>query len=202
MKLIEQYVEEIAKDLPDDEKEELREEMVGHLQEHVKDLLIQGYREEEAVRKAIDSFGDEGKLNQEFKASFSPIYEWARFAWSVMLTVAGLSLISYLSMEYYHPEFDNGIGFYSLWMAMFLIASIAGAGEAIYDFLQCRIKRKWMLNPWLFFMVLPLIIGGLQTRMLFIQPENYQDVLWLDLYAIPITALVYVTARQLFNGLF
>ena len=95
MKEIEQYVDEITKELPDEEKEELREEMVGHLEEHLKELLIQGYSEEEAVRLVIDSFGDEGKLNQEFKRSFFPTYKLVRFAWSVVWTVAGLGLLSY-----------------------------------------------------------------------------------------------------------
>ncbi|MGI8317187.1 permease prefix domain 1-containing protein [Halobacillus mangrovi] len=202
MKEIEQYVEEITKNLPDEEKEELREEMVGHLQEHMKELLIQGHSEEEAVRLAIESFGDEGKLNQEFKRSFFPTYKLVRFAWSVVLTVAGLSLISYFSMEYYHPEFDNGIDLYSVWMALFYIASLAGASEVMHDSLQGKIKWKWMLNPWVFFMVPSLLISGLQTSMLFTQPERYQDGLWLDLYAVAIGALVYVSARQLFNGLF
>lgn len=202
MKEIEQYVEEITKDLPSEEKEELREEMVGHLQEHVKELLIEGYGEEEAVRLAIDSFGDGGKLNQELKESFSDNYELARFAWSVVLSAAGLCLVSYLSMEYYHPEFDNGIPFQSLWMVMVLIASIAGAGEAIHESLHGKVKWKWVLNPWLFFMVPSLIISGLQLSMLFVQPEMYQDGRWLDLLAVALGALMYVTARQLFTHLF
>ncbi|MYL18791.1 hypothetical protein GLW04_02750 [Halobacillus litoralis] len=198
----EQYVKKITKNLPDEEKEELREEMVGHLRDHVKELLIQGHSEEEAIRLAIDSFGDEGKLNQEFKRFFFPTYKLLRFVWSVVWTVAGLSLISYFSMEYYHPEFDNGIDLYSVWMTMFYIASLAGAGEVMHHSLQGEIKWKWILNPWLFFMMPSLMISGLQTTMLFTQPERYQDGLWLDLYAVAIGGLVYVSARQLFNGLF
>ncbi|MCA1011696.1 permease prefix domain 1-containing protein [Halobacillus halophilus] len=202
MKEIEQYVDEITKELPDEEKEELREEMVGHLEEHLKELLIQGYSEEEAVRLVIDSFGDEVKLNQEFKRSFFPTYKLVRFAWSVVWTVAGLGLLSYFAMEYYHPEFDNGFPLDSLWMGMFYIGSLAGAGELMHHLLQEEIKWKWILNPWVFFMVPSLMISGLQTSMLFTQPEQYQDGLWLDLYAVAIGAMVYVSARQLFNGLF
>ncbi|MBA2176091.1 hypothetical protein H0266_14435 [Halobacillus locisalis] len=204
MKEIEQYVEEITKDLPDAEKEELREEMVGHLHEHVKELLIEGYREEEAVCLAIDSFGDGGKLNQEFKRSFFPTYKLVRFAWAVMWTVVGICSISYVAMEYYHPEFDNGLNLFNSWTLLFYVASLAGAGELMHDALQGDIKRKWkwVLNPWLFLMVPPLIISGVQLSMLFIQPEQYQDGRWLDLFGFAQAALMYVTARQLFTHLF
>ncbi|RWZ60634.1 hypothetical protein EQV77_04890 [Halobacillus fulvus] len=202
MNEIEQYVEGITMDLPDEEMEELREEMVGHLQEHVQELLTQGYREKEAVRLAIDSFGDEGKLNREFKRSYFPTYKVVRFAWSVVWTVSGLGLFSYFAMEYYRPEFDNGIDLDSLWLALFYIASLAGAGEVLHAGLQRDVKWKWVLNPWVFFMVPSLMISGLQTSMLFTQPERYQDGLWLDLYAVAIGALMYVSARQLFNPLF
>ncbi|KGX92477.1 hypothetical protein N781_16175 [Pontibacillus halophilus JSM 076056 = DSM 19796] len=202
MKEIERYVKEITNNLPDEEKEELREEVVGHLEDHMKELLIEGKSEEEAVRMAIESFGDEGKLNEAFKRSFFPTYKFVRFAWSVVLTIASLSFISYYSMEYYHPEFDNGIELYSVWMTMFYIASLAGPSEFMHHSLQGGLKWKWVVNPWVFFMVPSLIISGMLTSMLFTQPERYQDGRWLDLFALLIGALVYVSARQLFNGLF
>ncbi|QFT90208.1 hypothetical protein FIU87_16210 [Bacillus sp. THAF10] len=53
MKKLERYVKEITKDLPEDEKEELTEEIYGHLQDHVNELLIKGQSEKKAIRYDI-----------------------------------------------------------------------------------------------------------------------------------------------------
>ncbi|MCA0970843.1 permease prefix domain 1-containing protein [Halobacillus litoralis] len=202
MKEIDKYIEKITKDLPDEEREELREEMAVHLEEHVKELLIHGYREEDAVRYAIDSFGDGGKLNQEFKRTFFPTYRVVRFAWGVMWTVASFCLFSHLAMEYYRPEYDSGISLNDIWWLTLYIAPLAGAGELMHGFFQTDFKWKWILNPWVFFLVPAFMISGLQSTMLFIEPERYQDGRWLDLLAVAKGGLVYVVARQLFDGLF
>ncbi|MFG6117238.1 permease prefix domain 1-containing protein [Halobacillus sp. MO56] len=202
MKEIEHYVEEITMDLPDDEKRELREEIYGHLREHVQELLVKGYSEDVAIRLAIESFGNKNDLNRELKRSFFPFYKLIRFVWSVIFATVFLSIASYSAMEYYHPEFDNSLPMYSVVMAMFIIAFIAGFGEAGYEALNSKFKLKWLLNPWLFFMFPFLVIGGIQTLLLFMQPEQYQDGLWLDLYTIPIGAFAYIISRQLFTILF
>jgi hypothetical protein len=200
--IIEHYVEEITLNLPDDEKEELKEEIIVHLQDHVNELLIKGYSEEKAVCLAIESFGDQGKLNRELKRALFPLYKPIRFAWSVIFVTGFLCLVSYSAMEYYHPEFDNSLPLYSVLMGMFLVTLIAGSGEVLYEALASQFKTKWLLNPWLFFLVPSLVFGGIQTPQLFKYPEQYQDSLWLDLYAVPIGAFAYIISRQLFTLLF
>jgi hypothetical protein len=202
MKEIEQYVKEITLDLPDDEQKELREEIFIHLQDHVKELLIKGYSEEKAVTHAIESFGNQGKLNRELKRAVFPFYKPIRFVWCVIFVTGFLCLVSYSVMEYYHPEFKNSFPLYSVLMGMFIITLIAGAGEALYEALASQYRSKWLLNPWLFFMVPSLLFGGIQTPLLFKHPEQYLDGLWLDLYAIPIGAFAYILSRQLFTLLF
>lgn len=202
MKEIEQYVKEITLGLPDDEKEELREEIYAHLQDHVKELLIKGYSEENAVRQAIESFGNQGKLNRELKRTIFPFYKPIRFVWCVIFVTGFLCLVSYSAMEYYHPEFDNSLPLYSVLMGMFIVTLITGTGEVLYEALASQFKVKWLLNPWLFFLVPSLLFGGIQTPLLFKHPEQYQDSLWLDLYAVPIGAFAYIISRQLFTLLF
>jgi magnesium-transporting ATPase (P-type) len=199
---IEQYVKEITLDLPDDEQKELREEIYIHLQDHVKELLIKGYSEEKAVRHAIESFGNQGKLNRELKRALFPFYKLIRFVWCVIFVTGLLCFVSYSAMEYYHPEFNNSLPLYSVLMAMFLVTLIAGTGEVFYEALASQFNTKWLLNPWIFFLVPSLVFGGIQTPMLFKHPEQYQDSLLLDLYAVPIGAFAYIISRQLFTLLF
>ncbi|RDI37925.1 permease prefix domain 1-containing protein [Falsibacillus pallidus] len=200
--IIEKYVNEITLDLPDDQQKELREEIYIHLQDHVKELIIKGYSEEKAIRYAIKSFGNQDKLNRELKRTLFPYYKPIRFVWSVILVTAFLCLVSYSSMEYYHPEFDNHLPAYSVLMGMFIVTLIAGLGEVLYEAISSLVQVKWVLNPWLFFLVPSLIVGGIQTPQLFKHPEQYQGSLWLDLYAVPIGAFAYIISRQLFTSLF
>lgn len=202
MKEIEQYVKEITLDLPDDEKKELSEEIFVHLQDHVSELLTKGYSKEQAVRQAIESFGNQGKLNRELKRAFFPFYKPIRFMWCVLFVTGFLCLASYFAMEYYHPEFDNSLPLYSVIMGMFMVTLITGVAEVLYEALVSLFKVHWLLNPWVFFLVPSLLIGGIQTPLLFKHPEQYQDSLWLDLYAVPIGAIAYIISRQLFTMLF
>ncbi|MGD7024491.1 hypothetical protein FZC79_04630 [Rossellomorea vietnamensis] len=202
MKKLERYVHEITMDLPEDEKEELREEIFGHLQDHINELLIKGHSEEEAIHLAIGSFGNQDKLNRDLKRTFFPFYKPIRFVWSVLFVTAFAGLVSYSAMEYYHPEFDNGLPLYSVVAGMFLITLIAGTAEGIYEALISQYNSKWLLNPWLFFLVPTLLYGAIQTVLLYQHPEQYQDSLWLDLYAFPIGAAAYIISRQLFNVIF
>lgn len=202
MKEIEQYVKEITLNLPEDEKKELTEEIFVHLQDHVNELLIKGYSEEQAVCLAIDSFGNHSKLNRELKRAVFPFYKPIRFTWCVLFVTGFLCLASYSAMEYYHPEFENSLPLYSVLMGMLMVTLFSGTAEVFYEALVSQFKVHWLLNPWVFFLVPSLLIAGIQTPLLFKHPEQYQDSLWLDLYAFPIGAVAYIISRQLFTLLF
>ena len=62
------FMDEILKDIPKSRKVlELKEELIGNMEERYDDLLRQGYREEDACQCAIDSVGDVRELFREFR---------------------------------------------------------------------------------------------------------------------------------------
>lgn len=204
MKKIDRYLHQIISDLPieEKEKEELREELYCHLNEHIKELMVKGYSEDEAVKNAMESFGTERKLNWEMRKVLFPLYKVFRYLFGVIFVTALFCFLSYSIMEYAHPEFDNTIPAYSVVSGMFLIALFTGAAEVIYEAVQSEFQSKWFTNPWIIIMVPALIIGVLMARPLFENPEDYQDGLWIDLFVIPLGALLYLLSRQIFDILF
>lgn len=201
---IERYVESVLSDLPleDDEKADLKEELSAHLNEHIHELMIKGYSEDDAVSQAIQAFGNGQKINREINKAIFPYYKIVRYLWNVVVVTAFLSLLSYSVMELYHPEFENDLPLYSVGMGMFLVALLAGAAEVIYEAVSDMFKWKWLKNPWLFFFSPSLVIGIFTSFSLLEHPEQYQDGLWLDLYVIPISSLVYLISRELFTVIF
>lgn len=204
MKDLNQYVKEILSDLPmkKDEKEEFKEELYSHLQEHINELLVKGFSEDEAIQQAIKAFGNEQKLNWEMRKAIFPLYKVIRYLWNIVFVTAFLCLVSYSVMEYYHPEFENRLPAYSMVMGFFIVALLAGAGEVIYEALNDQFKSKWLANPWVFFLFPSLLFGIIQASSLFKHPEQYQEGLWLDLFAIPLGAFAYLLSRQLFTYFF
>ncbi|WP_462412836.1 permease prefix domain 1-containing protein [Neobacillus sp. Marseille-QA0830] len=204
MKKLEQYVEKIVSDLPmtDEERMDLQEELSVHLEEHVKELMVKGLPEEEAIRQAMKAFGHEDQINWELRKAIFPFYKLVRFFWNVVFVTGCLCLISYLVTEYYHPEFENTVPLYSVLMGFFIIFLIAAAVEAIYEGVLDLFKWRWLANPWLVFLPPALVIAGIQSLTLIENPEPYQEGFWLDLFAIPISTVLYLFARQLFNFVF
>ncbi|MGJ7921760.1 permease prefix domain 1-containing protein [Neobacillus sp. LXY-4] len=204
MKEIESFVKSIVSDLPmnDQEKEDLKEELISHLNEHVKELIIKGHSKDEAVIHAIQSFGSENELNWEIKKAIFPLYKVIRYLWNVVFVTVILCIASYSIMEYYHPEFDNSLPIYSIVTEMLLVAIIAGVVEIFYEAFISVSKSKYFTNPWFFFLVPTLLLGILLSFSLLNNPGNYKEGLWADLFAIPIGALAYIISRQLFTSLF
>lgn len=202
MNELERYLQQILTDLPQEEREEMYEEFYAHLVEHRNDFMIQGYSEEEAVSQVIQSFGNEQSLNQELKRVMFPLLKIVRFVWSVFFVTGFLYLVSYSTMEFYHPEFTNRIPVESVAGGFFIVVFIAGAAEAIYEALNQQWGTKWIRNPWLFFFVPSLLVGAIQSQALINHPGQYPEGLWIDLFAIPIGAFAYLLARQAFTLLF
>lgn len=204
MKEIKRYIESILADLPlkDDEKAELHEEFTAHLSEHIHELMIKGYSENQAVSEAIKAFGSEEKINWEMKKAVFPYYKVVRYFWNVAIVTTMLCLLSYTIMEYYHPEFENSLPVSSVIMGMMLVALLSGAAEIIYEAVCDRFDSKWLRNPWLFFLIPALLIGGIQSFSLLENSDNYPDGLWIDFFSIPIGAFLYLLSRELFSFLF
>ena len=203
-KKIEHYIESILLDLPleEDEKAEMKEELSAHLNEHIHELMIKGYSEDEAMYLAIKAFGNEQKINWELNKACFPYYKIVRYLCNVLVVTAFLCLLSYSIMEFYHPTFENSLPLYSVTMGMFLVALIAGVAEVMYEAVNEMFKWKWLKNPWLFFFLPSLVMGIFTTFSLLKHPEQYEDGLWVDLYVIPIGALMYLISREFFTIIF
>jgi len=204
MKEIEKYIESILSDLPleEDEKAEIQEEFSAHLTDHVNELMIKGYSESDAASEAIKAFGKEAKLNWEMKKVMFPYYKVVRYFWNVAVVTGLLCLLSYSIMEYYNPQLMNSLPASSVITGMLLVALIAGVAEVLYEAVSDMFKAKWLKNPWLFFFVPALLIGGIQSFSLLENPGYYQDGLWIDLFSIPIGAFLYLLSRELFTFIF
>ncbi len=84
MKNLDQYIEVIVEGLPLEEKEDIREEMIQHLNDHMNELMIKGYSEQESLQIAIKAFGNEKKMNWEMKKAVYPFYKISRFIWNTV----------------------------------------------------------------------------------------------------------------------
>lgn len=203
MKNLYQYIEVIIAGLPLEEKEEIREEITQHLNDHMKELMIKGYSQQESIQIAIKAFGNGKKMNWEMKKAVYPFYKITRFLWNTVFVTFVFCLLSYFIMEHYNPGADNIAPLSSVLGGFFIIIFIAGMAELVYEALQfSSVKMKYITNPWIFFLTPSLIIGSLTFIAYFQQPENYQNGLWIDLLVVPIGAFFYVIARQVFNQLF
>jgi len=66
---IDKYIENIYKDFDkgDEEVKTLKEEMKAHLYDKVEELKSQGHSEEESIKIALESFGEENKVSNELE---------------------------------------------------------------------------------------------------------------------------------------
>ncbi|MBH0160373.1 permease prefix domain 1-containing protein [Fictibacillus sp. 26RED30] len=203
MKNLDQYIDVIVEGLPLEEKEDIREEMIQHLNDHMNELMIKGYSEQESLQIAIKAFGNEKKMNWEMKIAVYPFYKISRFLWNTVFVTLVFCVLSYMIMEHYNPGADNTAPLSSVLEGFFIIFFIAGMAELIYEAIQLSsVKMKYIMNPWVFFFTPSIFIGGIMFLAYFQNPEQYQNGIWVDLLVVPIGAFCYVIARQIFNQLF
>jgi hypothetical protein len=203
MKNLNQYIDVIVEGLPLEEKEDIREEMIQHLNDHMNELMIKGYSEQESLQIAIKAFGNEKKMNWEMKKAVYPFYKISRFLWNTVFVTLVFCVLSYMIMEHYNPGADNIAPLSSVLGGFFIIFFIAGMAELIYEAIQLSsVKMKYIMNPWVFFFTPSIFIGGIMFLAYFQNPEQYQNGIWVDLLVVPIGAFCYVIARQIFNQLF
>jgi hypothetical protein len=131
-----------------------------------------------------------------------PYYKIVRYVWNVIFVTTSLSLLSYSAMEFYNPQFNNWPPLESVLSGMFLVAVGFGVAEILYEAVISEYKSKWLTNPWSFFLILSLFLGIFMSFSLLKNPDHYQNGLWLDVYVIPISVIVYLLGRQLFSHLF
>jgi undecaprenyl pyrophosphate phosphatase UppP len=146
------------------------------------------------------------KINKKIKFNEAnmtiPYHKLFRYLWNIVIVTVSFCILSYSVMEYYHPEFDNSLPAYSVIMMFFLVGLVSGVAEILYEAVDDMFRLKWLKNPWLFFFVPALIIGGFQSLSLYKNPDQYLDGLWIDLFVFPIGAFVYLISREFFTLIF
>jgi hypothetical protein len=204
MKEIERYVDKITSDLPlsNNEKEEVKVEMTSHLEEHVYELLTDGWKEEKAIEFAIRSFGDAKNINKQMKKVVFPFYKIVRALWAAIFMTIGMYYLSYIGMEYYNPHFDNIQSLDYYLMVFLLFTFFVAVGEILYEGIIQEFQVKWLANPW-FFCLIPLILASFASLNNWNQySDSYENGLWLDLFSVHIGIFLYLLSRELFTFLF
>lgn len=79
MVTLESYIEEIIKDLNSKDKEEVRLEMLDHINLLKKEYVYDGFDEPTAIEKAIKTFGDANNLNKEIKKATNPLKKYFKY---------------------------------------------------------------------------------------------------------------------------
>lgn len=88
-KHFESYIQEIVNDLhcSKKEKEELMDEILDHLTLLKNEFMAQGVTEEEAIKKALEIFGEQNHIKQGLQASISPFYKFLKIGTWVLFCV-------------------------------------------------------------------------------------------------------------------
>jgi hypothetical protein len=106
MNEIESHITELFAGIPESSrKEEIKLEITQNLNEKVADLVSNGQTREEAVKKAIDDFGDIEDLKEELESS-AKLTKGKRLGLSLAFSIWGSALITALMLFinfYYTP---------------------------------------------------------------------------------------------------
>lgn len=146
---------------------------------------------------------DKKSFRKQLQKNGFPYYKTIRFVWSVLFTTLVLTFISYTLMEYYFPLNENSLSIGDYFYMVAFVGILTGVGETLYESISSQFNvNKWLINPWTVFMIPSLLDSAWKTPLLFENPEQYQNGLWLDLYAAPIGAFIYLIFRYLFNLIF
>ncbi|MGP4081244.1 permease prefix domain 1-containing protein [Pseudalkalibacillus sp. R45] len=211
MNRIDAYVGGIVDRLPITaiEKEDFRQELIEHLEAHIVELMSEGWGEQEAVTHAIKSFGDKEQLHKEMQKALFPYLKFVRWIWSAFLLTGSLVFIGYTVMEFFFPEYDNGVYFElgSFVTMLMLTGFICGMIEFFYELTLSEYKLRLLYNPWLIFVVPAIIYGAILTYTINRNFEQFylskSDVITIaDMYIIPVSVFIYIFVRQIFTWLF
>ncbi|MEI5906421.1 VanZ family protein [Bacillus spongiae] len=94
-KTIESYVEEIVKELQCDrkEKKEIVDEISDHLNLLKQEYIEQGFLDEEASQKALESFGEKKTIRDGYKEFISPYYKLFKISSWVLFCIFSFVVI-------------------------------------------------------------------------------------------------------------
>ncbi|MFF0831101.1 VanZ family protein [Brevibacillus sp. NPDC003359] len=94
---IEQYAEQVVSHLPCSkwEKQDLKDELLDHLNSMKAELIEEGYGEHEAVSQTIQRFGPVGQIRRQLSESLPLLDKYMR-KWFMLLFYLYVSIASYL----------------------------------------------------------------------------------------------------------
>lgn len=202
MKRMETFVESIVKGvtLNSNEQDELREEMLGHLMEHVDELMLTGYSKDKAIEKAIASFGDGQVIQSEMRKVLFPYYKFVRFGICTFVVAILICCVSHFVTQYYFPRHDPAITVDAFVLLLMICFVVLGGLEVLVDGLAQ--SKRWWLNAWVT-LFLPALI--LQMYFLWEPLTNPNtDPFWIfqDYLFYPLYIIFYVAVREVFTLLF
>jgi cell division protein FtsW (lipid II flippase) len=85
---------------------EIREELLGHIEERTELLMLEGNAEEPAVQEAVKQMGDPGDIGKSLHLAHRPQLDWKLLVLLALLSIVGL--IGSLSVDYADTEFVAG----------------------------------------------------------------------------------------------
>lgn len=100
MNRLEKYVEEVLKQTqsPEEEREEIREELLSHLNEAKSNYISEGFTEKQAEKKVIAAFGNSHHIGQELQESMYPFQRGLLYLIGIITILFGV--IFYLNLVF------------------------------------------------------------------------------------------------------
>ncbi|WP_337102432.1 FtsW/RodA/SpoVE family cell cycle protein [Paenibacillus sp. YIM B09110] len=141
--LVKQYLESVCGKVKAKEvHEDIRLEMLSHLEERVQDRLQAGdVSEENAIADAIEQMGDPEQIGKQLHAAHKPRMEWTLFGICMMLI--GIGLVAMLAVQ---ATGNERLGNYFVEKKLFFVMMGLGAMVCLYFFDYRKLQRySWHL---------------------------------------------------------
>lgn len=100
MNRIEKHAEQVLRQMqsPDDEREEMREELLSHLNEAKRNYISEGLSEKQAEKKVVAAFGDPHMIGRELQESMYPFQRGLLYLIGIATILFGV--IFYLNLSF------------------------------------------------------------------------------------------------------
>lgn len=106
MNRIEKHVEEVLKQMQSTEceREEIREELLSHLNEAKSEYINEGFSEKQAEKKVIAAFGKSNKIGQELQESMYPFQRGLLYFIGISTILFGVIFYLHLAFVIHEPS--------------------------------------------------------------------------------------------------
>lgn len=101
-------------------------------------------------------------------------------------------------MEHYYPQADNNFEASYIISTFLLIALFSAIGESLFLAIADTTKISWLKNPWIFSIFL-VVFFSIFSYFSWLESNH---LLWIDAATWPLSIILYVIYRQLFQGIF